>query len=258
MDAVAQVAGLERLRISSLEPGDVTEPLLDAIVANQPVVVPHLHLPLQSGSDAVLARMNRQYRVGEYLEMIDQVNAALTIDDDGAGGPLPPAVTTDIICGFPGETEDDFDRTVAVAENVGFLHMHVFPFSPRAGTAAARWTDRFVDDSIARARVRRLIDLEENPDAGLSIRGRRRLLGRRVRVILERADRGDPGFARGRGALGRCDHYTLIRVQGEGAADRRRGEVVEVEVTKVSASATVGTLLGRQAVRLPVLTARGP
>ncbi|NIS34180.1 MAG: tRNA (N6-isopentenyl adenosine(37)-C2)-methylthiotransferase MiaB, partial [Actinobacteria bacterium] len=70
------------------------EPLLDAMVANPPVVVPHLHLPLQSGSDAVLRRMNRQYRVGDYLEMIDRVNAALTTADG-----LPPAITTDIICG---------------------------------------------------------------------------------------------------------------------------------------------------------------
>jgi threonylcarbamoyladenosine tRNA methylthiotransferase MtaB len=79
LDAVAQVPGLSRLRVSSMEPGDVSEPLLDAMVANQHVVVPHLHLPLQSGSDTVLRSMNRQYRVGDYLAMVDKVNAALTL-----------------------------------------------------------------------------------------------------------------------------------------------------------------------------------
>ena len=91
------------VRLSSLEPGDVTQALLDAMIANRPVVVPHLHLPLQSGSDAILKRMNRQYRVGDYLDMIEAANEALS-DDTG----LPPAITTDIICGFPGESEADF------------------------------------------------------------------------------------------------------------------------------------------------------
>ena len=96
LDAIAGVPGLARLRLSSLEPGDVTEALLDAMLANRPTVVPHLHLPLQSGSDPILRRMNRQYTVGDYLDMVDAVNGALT--DDG----LPPALTTDVICGFPG------------------------------------------------------------------------------------------------------------------------------------------------------------
>ena len=98
LDAVAQIKGLKRLRISSMEPGDVTPALLDAMVANRPVVVPHLHLPLQSGSDAVLQKMNRQYNTIQYLEMIEMVNDRLTFEG------LPPAITTDIICGFPTET----------------------------------------------------------------------------------------------------------------------------------------------------------
>ena len=99
LDAVSQIDGLKRLRISSMEPGDVTEVLLDSMVANRNVVVPHLHLPLQSGSNAVLRKMNRQYTIEQYLEMIAMVNDRLTVDG------LPPAITTDIICGFPTETE---------------------------------------------------------------------------------------------------------------------------------------------------------
>ena len=242
VDAVAQVPGLARLRLSSMEPGDVTEPLLDAMVANAPVVVPHLHLPLQSGSDAVLRRMNRQYRIGAYLEMIDRVNGAIT--NDGLG----PAITTDIICGFPGETEADFAQTLQVAQRVGYLHMHVFPFSPKRGTAAARWTDSFVDAPTTKSRVRRLIDMENDPTDGLSIRYRRRLLGRTVRVIVEQRDRDDPNLA-----TGRCDHYALIHVP----TDRPRGSVVQVKVTEVTATRTIGVLACAD-VTLPVLEVHSP
>jgi threonylcarbamoyladenosine tRNA methylthiotransferase MtaB len=237
VDAVAAVGGLQRLRISSLEPGDVTGPLLDAMVANRHVVVPHLHLPLQSGSDAVLRRMNRQYGVGEYLEMVHRVNAALTAADG-----LPPALTTDIICGFPGETEGDFERTVAVARRVGYLHMHVFPFSPRPGTAAARWRDRFVVAAVVKARVRRLIALESDPDTGLSIRYRRRLVGRTVRVILEQADRLEPTRM-----TGRCDHYALIDLE----TDRPRGDLVHAEIVEATAHRTRGRVVPA-AIPLPV------
>lgn len=224
LDAVAQVPGLVRLRLSSMEPGDVSGPLLDAMVANRPVVVPHLHLPLQSGSDAVLRRMNRQYRVGAYLEMIDRVNAALTTRDG-----LPPAITTDVMCGFPGETDADFERTVAVARRVGYLHMHLFTYSARRGTAAARWRDAFVPAPVARARFRRLTDLECDPEDGLSIRYRRRLVGRTVRVVLEGPAAGRPGVM-----TGRCDHYALVSVR----TDRPRGAVMEAVVTAVTRMGT--------------------
>ena len=138
----------------------MTAALLDAMVANAPVVVPHLHLPLQSGSDAILRKMNRQYTVGQYMEMIERVESALTTEG------LPPAITTDVICGFPGETDADFAQTVEVASRVGYLHMHVFPYSPKRGTAAARWRNLSVPDAVKKARVRRLIDLEEDPDDG--------------------------------------------------------------------------------------------
>ena len=104
-----------------MEPGDVTPVLLDAMVANKNIV-PHLHLPLQSGSNAVLQKMNRQYNVDQYLEMIAMVNERLTVDG------LPPAITTDIICGFPTETDEDFAQTVGIAKQVKYLHMHVFPY----------------------------------------------------------------------------------------------------------------------------------
>jgi threonylcarbamoyladenosine tRNA methylthiotransferase MtaB len=229
VDAVAQVRGLDRLRISSLEPGDAAGALLEAMVANRPVVAEHLHLPLQSGSDAVLKRMNRQYRVGDYLEMIDQVTEALTTPDG-----LPPAITTDIICGFPGETPLDFEKTVDVSRRVGYLHMHVFPFSPRRGTAAARWQRRFVEAETAKARVRRLIELEDEPDNGLSIRYRRRLLGHTARVIIEQADKKDPALV-----TGRCGHYAQVWLRTE----QSRGAVVDVRITEVTPRRTFGEVI---------------
>jgi threonylcarbamoyladenosine tRNA methylthiotransferase MtaB len=229
LSAVAEVPGLQRLRISSLEPGDVTDRFLEAMNSHAPVVVPHLHLPLQSGSDRILRLMNRQYGLGEYLEMIRRVEEALTIRDER--GTLPPAITTDVICGFPTETEEDFAQTVDVVRRVGYLHMHVFPYSAMPGTPAARWTDRFVDPSAIRARVRTLIDLEDDPADGLSLRFRRRLVGRTVSVILEQPDRRDPSLL-----TGRCDHYAMIHLRSE----RPRGSLVRVRIADVTPSRTVG------------------
>jgi len=208
VDAVASLPGLERLRLSSLEPGDVSDALLSAFKTHPDTVVPHLHVPLQSGSDEILRRMNRQYSVSEYLDMIERATSALTRQG------LPPAFTTDVICGFPGESEADFERTVRGASKVGFLHMHVFPFSPRAGTAAARWTSKFVPAPIAAERVRRLIELERRP-GGLADTYRERLLGRVLRLFAEKPDPARPGWW-----LGRCDHYALATFE----ADCHRGE----------------------------------
>jgi threonylcarbamoyladenosine tRNA methylthiotransferase MtaB len=237
LDAVAQVPGLLRVRLSSMEPGDMTPALLEAIVANRPVVVPHLHLPLQSGSDSILQRMNRQYRLGDYLQMIEAVNEALT---DG----LPPAISTDIICGFPGETDKDFDKTIAVAQRVGFLHMHVFPFSPKRGTAAARWHGKFVHPTVTKARVRTLLAMESDPVDGLSIRFRRRLLGRTVRVILEQGDHGEDDSM----MTGRCDHYALIHLKTR----HRRGAAVSAEIIEVTPEQTRGRIVS-MTVPLPVV-----
>ncbi len=215
-DAVAQVKGLKRLRISSMEPGDVTEPLLDAMVANQPIVVPHLHLPLQSGSKQVLRKMNRQYDIQDYMEMIAMTKERLLING------LPPAITTDIICGFPTETEDDFAQTVTVAEKVGYLHMHVFPYSIRTGTAAARWKQ--LPPTVVRERVNQLLELDES----LSLSYRKQLLGKQVEVMLEQ-DLGDGTWK------GRCEHYAEITLKTSGT----KGTLVPAKVTEVNPDSTI-------------------
>jgi len=214
LDTLAQIKGLQRLRISSMEPGDVTPVLLDAICANENIV-PHLHLPLQSGSDAVLRKMNRQYTVPEYTEMIAMVNERLTIEG------LPPAITTDIICGFPTETEHDFDDTIRIATLSKYLHMHIFPYSVRTGTAAGRWKQ--LPPTIVQERVRRLHKLDEQ----LSLAYREQLLQRTIRVLLEQPT--TDGFIKGR-----CDHYAEILVR----SNQQIGSIIEAKVTQVQSEKT--------------------
>jgi threonylcarbamoyladenosine tRNA methylthiotransferase MtaB len=136
------VPGLRRLRLSSLEPGDLDDDLLQ-VLRSHPQVVPHFHLPLQSGSSAILRRMNRQYTRDDFLRLLDRIDLAFD----------RPALTTDIIVGFPGETDADFEQTLEVVDRARFIHMHVFPFSPRPGTAAARWESDFVRGSIVGRRI---------------------------------------------------------------------------------------------------------
>ena len=240
VDAVASTPGLQRLRLSSLEPGDVTEPLLDAFVAHEGVVAPHLHLPLQSGSDTILRRMNRQYRMRDYFDMIERVNATLT------RGGLPPAITTDIICGFPGESPDDFEQTATAATQVGFLHMHVFPYSPRRGTAAARWHQHAIEPTLTQTRVRALISLETTPDTGLADIFRRRLIGREVRLFAEKPDHRRPDAW-----TGRCDHYCEVSIPGP----RNRGDLVRAIVRGIEDDVLLAAPVSA-AVRLPVLQPR--
>jgi len=215
LDTLAQIEGLQRLRLSSMEPGDVTPVLLDAMHANENIV-PHLHLPLQSGSDAVLRKMNRQYTIAQYKEMLSMVNERLTIDG------IPPAITTDIICGFPTETEEDFKETLAVAKESKYLHMHVFPYSIRTGTASARWSQ--LPPEIVQARVQSLLSLDEE----LSFAYRKQLLGKKVRVLLEQPTEDCV-------MKGRCDHYVEISLQ----STEQIGSIVEAKVTQVQAGKTV-------------------
>ena len=216
LDTLAGIDGLERLRISSMEPGDVTPVLLDAMVANKNIV-PHLHLPLQSGSDAVLQKMNRQYNISQYMEMIALVNERLTVES------LPPAITTDIICGFPTETQEDFEETIKIASQSKYLHMHIFPYSIRTGTAAARWNQ--LSPEVVQERVRRLLELDHE----LSLAYRQQLLHRSVKVLLEQQSEEEGQMK------GRCDHYAEISLQ----TNAQIGAIVEAKVTQVQSGKTV-------------------
>ena len=193
IDRMAGIPDLARIRLSSLEPADVTPHLLDTFCKHHNIM-PHLHLPLQSGSDAILKKMCRQYRSQEFREKVELIESRLD----------RPAMTTDIIVGFPGETDADFRKTVDLATDVGFAKMHVFSFSPRKGTAAADMQD-IVNSKVVKKRSEILHDL----DVELGLRYRQQFVGEAAQILLE-SDNGQ--------LCGRSERYFMVHL--EEAAER--------------------------------------
>jgi threonylcarbamoyladenosine tRNA methylthiotransferase MtaB len=178
---LAQLPGDFRIRLSSLEAAEVRDALV-RVLRDTPRVVPHLHLCLQSGSDRILGLMRRRYRSAGFLERCARLRQALDC----------PAFTTDVIVGFPGETDADFEATCQVARDVGFSKIHVFSYSPRAGTAAARLPDQ-VPPAVIAERRERLRDLERE----LALAYQRGLVGKTLEVLVEGASPRFPGFVQG-------------------------------------------------------------
>ncbi len=205
------VEGLGRLRLSSLSPAEIDEPLLDLMAAEPDRLCPHLHLSLQSGDDPVLSRMGRPYTAETFLDTVARVRAALD----------EPAITTDVLVGFPGETEAAFEQTLAVCRKAAFSRMHVFPFSARPGTPAAEMPGRVPGD-VARQRRRRADQAGEQ----LADAYRRRLVGRSETVAVERV-RPD-GSAEGVAA-----RYVRVRVAGPLPEGTRRRDLAGVRLEDV-------------------------
>jgi tRNA A37 methylthiotransferase MiaB len=238
--AIAEVDGVERLRLSSLEPGDVDGSLLE-VLATRRSCVPHPHLPLQSGSERILRRMNRQYTRDAYEHMIDGVRRALDC----------PAISTDIIVGFPGETESDFEASVEMARGLEFCKIHAFPFSPREKTAAARWQREFVHPAVVRERMRRLAEVERE----CSLAYRRRLRGCVERVIVEPPDGSPDDLETVEIRHGRADRYVEIHFDTDGQV--RTGDLVSVRIDCITPTRTHGTYVNPRVTdyRLPVIPA---
>ncbi len=218
LEALARVEGLERIRLSSLHPAELSADLLRVLAAS-PRFMPHIHLPLQSGSDAVLARMSRGYDRSGFLAAVDRARAALD----------RPAFTSDVLVGFPGETETDFEATLDVCRAAGFSRIHVFPYSPRPGTPAADAAGR-VPAAVARARTRRLRSLGDELRAAFH----RRFLGETVPVLCETRDAG----GRWNGYDGR---YVPVRVAGPAGW---QGRVVSVRLDALADDHVAGTAVG--------------
>ena len=176
----------------------------------------HVHLPAQSGSDRVLAAMNRGYTAGQFLERVHALREAVP----------DVSITTDLIAGFPGETEAEFAATLELVREAAFDAAFTFLFSPRRGTAAADLDGQVADD-VKRDRVQRLIALTQE----LALAGRRRWVGRRVEVLIEGASRD------GRRLRGRTRQNVTVNVAGRAEP----GAIVAVEVT----GATSTTLRAR-------------
>jgi tRNA-2-methylthio-N6-dimethylallyladenosine synthase len=177
---VGAVEGIRRVRYTSPHPNDFREDVALAM-AETPAVCEQLHFPLQSGSDRILAAMHRGYNVSRFLRRLAMARRA--IDD--------LCVSTDIIVGFPGETEEDFQATLDVVAEARFDQAYMFLFSPRPGTAAAGWTDRFVDPAIAQERFERLVALQNR----ISAEQNERHLGTVMEVLVEGPSKKRPDVA---------------------------------------------------------------
>ena len=210
-----EVEGLERVRFMTSHPKDLGDSLV-AAVAELPSVCEHVHLPAQAGSDRVLAAMGRGYTVAEYLERVAALRAAVP----------DVSITTDLIAGFPGETEADFEATVGLVKAAAFDAAFTFVYSPRSGTAAAGLPDQVPPD-VRRERVERLVALTQE----LALASRRAWIGRTAEVLVEGPSRDD-GSVRGRTRQN-------VTVNLPGAVGP--GAIVEVEIT----GATSTTLRGR-------------
>lgn len=221
--AVAAVPGIRRVRYTSPHPKDL-RPETIAAMAEEPAVAPHLHLPLQSGSDAVLSAMHRGYTAERYLERLAAARAA--VDD--------LAVTTDLIVGFPGETDDDFERTLEVVAEAAYDSAFTFVFSPRPGTEAAEMTDRLVPAEVVTERYERLRVVVERS----ALARHRARIGRVEEVVVEGPSKKDPSVLTGRTAQNKLVHFPSDRPLKPGTwAEVRvadagtfflRGELVEV------------------------------
>jgi threonylcarbamoyladenosine tRNA methylthiotransferase MtaB len=226
LERLVKLPGDFRLRLSSLEAAEARDDLI-RVLAREPRICPHLHLCLQSGSDRILSAMKRRYRQKGFLDRIDRIRAALDA----------PAFSTDIIVGFPGETEADFEQTCAVVRQAGISRMHVFSYSPRAETEAACLPDD-VPPPVKAARRESLHRLERE----LSARYYQSLVGRTLDVLVEGADDQRPGHARGTSC-----RYAPVSFPGHASALLRKR--VPVRAVRVDDGIIVGEPEPRPAIR---------
>jgi len=219
LHACDAVDGIERIRFTSPHPKDFRRPVIEAM-ADCEAVCEHAHLPLQSGSSRILKAMRRTYGRERYLRLVDELRAAIP----------DLALTTDLIVGFPGETEEDFCETVGAVEEVGFDSAFTFVYSPRAGTEAAAMSEQIPED-VKRDRIERLIDVVQRCAA---TRNAERV-GGVEQVLVEGTSRTDPSLLRGR-----TRRNTTVNFAGRAGV----GELVDVRID----AATSTTLRGEQAM----------
>lgn len=227
--ALQKIEGVERIRLSSIEASDVDQELLG--LAKYGKLAPHFHLPLQSGDDQILHKMNRHYTARDYLRRLDEIRSYLD----------QPAITSDIMVGFPGESEEAFRCTVEVTKAASFARTHIFPFSPRPGTRAHSLPGR-VPSKVIRRRKEGLKEVAEES----AIEFKKKFIGKKARVLVEYPPRnlpgcpsvaGQPGSLTGCQAVGPpasrplsgyTEHYLRVKFPGPRSLV---GQMVDVEIT---------------------------
>jgi tRNA-2-methylthio-N6-dimethylallyladenosine synthase len=220
LHAMDAIEGLDRIRYTSPHPKDMREDVIRAH-AELDAVCSHIHLPLQSGSSRILKAMRRTYDRGRYMDRVALIREHVP----------DCALTTDIIVGFPGETEADFEATLAVAEAVGYDGAFTFIYSPRRGTEAAAMTDDFVDHAVAVERMERLVAVVQRRARERA----QRFIGRTLDVLVEGTSRTDASRLRGR-----TSHNKVVNFDGLAEP----GEIVPVTIT----AATSQTLNGEMSL----------
>jgi threonylcarbamoyladenosine tRNA methylthiotransferase MtaB len=227
LEAIQQLPGTFRVRLSSIEATEVTRELIRVMASSGETVCPHLHISMQSGSDSVLRRMRRRWGAQRFMDRCALVCESLDL----------PALTTDVIVGFPGETEADFLQTCDVVRQVGFSKIHIFPFSARKTTPAAEMPDQ-IPKAEKQRRVAELARIEQQ----LRVEYFQRLEGRQLQVLVEGPAKQDPQRASGTA----CRYAPvqlpwnpqlvgqLVAVQAGPATEGRyiHGQLVEVPTTR--------------------------
>jgi tRNA-2-methylthio-N6-dimethylallyladenosine synthase len=236
--ALDAVDGIERIRFTSPHPKDL-RPETIAAMAECSTVCEHLHLPLQAGSDRTLARMHRGYTAERYLQRLAAARAAIP----------DLAVTTDVIVGFPGETDDDFARTLDVVDEAGYDAAYTFIFSPRPGTEAAAMVDEFVPAEVAHDRMQRLVDVVERN----GLRRHEARVGVTEDVLVEGPSKKDAAIW-----SGRSRHNKLVHFAPPAGLTLRAGDRVDVRIHAAAPHYLRGDFVARtkpappRRVRIPV------
>ncbi|MFS0714438.1 tRNA (N6-isopentenyl adenosine(37)-C2)-methylthiotransferase MiaB [Microbacterium sp. 2P01SA-2] len=212
--AAGDIPGLERIRFTSPHPAAFTDDVIDAM-AETPAVMPQLHMPLQSGSDSILKAMRRSYRSSKFLGILDRVRERIP----------HAAISTDIIVGFPGETDADFEDTLRVVEQARFASAFTFQYSIREGTPAATMPDQ-VPKAVVQERYERLVALQDR----IALEENQKQVGREVRVLVSSAE--GKKAAETHRLTGRAEDNRLVHFElPDGSETPRPGDVVTVTVT---------------------------
>jgi tRNA-2-methylthio-N6-dimethylallyladenosine synthase len=219
---VARVDGIRRVRYTSPHPKDLRPETIE-VMATEPAVCPQLHLPLQAGSDRVLALMHRGYTAARYLERLTAARAAVS----------DLAVTTDIIVGFPGETEADFQRTLEVVVEAGYDSAYTFMYSPRPGTEAAACVDKMVPAEVAAERFERLRVVVERS----ALKRHQQRVGRIEEVLVEGPSKRAADVVSGRTAQGKLVHVPA------GPGSLTAGTWADVRITRAAPHFLAGELV---------------
>ncbi len=224
LESVVQLPGLERLRFTTSNPHDFTRPLAE-LFARYPKLGRYIHLPVQAGNDEVLERMKRKVTVASYLERIDWLRA---IDPE-------MALSTDLIVGFPGETDEQFADTLALVAKVRYSFIYAFKYSPRKGTAAMRFREQ-VEEAAKTERLAALNALQDS----ITLKQNRAEIGRTRQILCHYESRKEPGTF-----YGRTEQFRLVKV----ASDRNLlGETVSVVIEDANKTALIGRLTAPSAM----------